>query len=99
MKTSLIACLLFICFSSFGFELDESYNWDVTFDPTKYDSLINHEEDATIVFDKSLYYYYNSNYYYGKSNDQLKLLQFEHRLIWIENESAIEKLNQMLHDF
>ncbi|MFT6922024.1 MAG: hypothetical protein ACJA1C_001022 [Crocinitomicaceae bacterium] len=88
MKTSLIACLLFICFNSFGFELDKSYNWNRTFDGSNYETQINHDEEATIVFDKSLYYYYSDN-------GTLKLKCFKHRLIWIEDESAIEKLNEV----
>jgi hypothetical protein len=88
MKTSLIACLLFICFNSFGFELYQSYNWNSTFVGANYELKIHHDQEATIIFDKSLYYYYSDQ-------GTLKLKCFKHRLIWIEDESAIDKLNEV----
>lgn len=83
--------LLFILLSSWLFSGSGStYDWDETFDATFYESKINHDEEATLIFDKSQFFYYRAS-----ASPAISLNRYEHRLFWVEDESAIDKMNEL----
>lgn len=87
MRIYLVLIVLVMAKMSFGVVLTENYDWKKTFDPTDYLEDVDHSKEATVLFNKSLFYYY-------AENQKLALAHFEHVLIWIEDEVAIEKLNE-----
>lgn len=90
MKGALLACIaLFLAVQTNAQKIDENYTWDDTLKIAKYDSLVRHDEEATIIFDKTLVYYEELN------NNRFNVSRWEHRLLWIEKSSAIDKINEI----
>lgn len=87
MKIRLTAIVLLLCSCVFGQAeiVLKNYDWDDVFDVSKYESHANHDKEGVIVLDRAIFEY-----------NGLVVPQFiRHKIIWIEKESAIEKINQL----
>ena len=92
MKISLFAIITLVAFLVQSQETVNyrRYNWETDIKMEKYESSVNHDKEATIVL------YKRGIINTGKTVEDISdKRMFYHKIIWIENESAIDKINKL----